>query len=83
MHLEGDDAAVAAGEEIARAIGSVPRRVTAEQKSLVHVAATFASNYLVALADLACELIEIAGLTADDSEDVLRHFSKPPSRIST
>ena len=62
--LEGDAAAVAAGERLARAVGMTPVIVPAAAKPAYHAAATIASNYVVALADIARRVSESGGVPA-------------------
>lgn len=54
--LEGDEAALAVLEPMAHAIGGVTIRLQSEHKVLYHIAAVFASNYLVALSSIAVDL---------------------------
>lgn len=51
------------GERLARDVGGRPFRLADEAKPLYHAAAVFASNYLVAVTELADELFRAAGLT--------------------
>lgn len=60
--VEGDPAAAAAGERIARAAGMTPVPITAEAKPAYHAGATMASNYVVALADIARRVAESGGV---------------------
>lgn len=63
--VEGDPAAVAAGEALARALGGQPFRLAPGAKALYHAAAVCASNYAVALAAMARQLWVTAGLPAE------------------
>ena len=62
--LEGDAAAIAAGERLARAVGMIPVIVPAAAKPAYHAAATMASNYVVVLADIARRVSESGGVPA-------------------
>ena len=53
--IQGEDPAAARAEEIARALGMTPVRISAEQKPRLHAAAALASNALVGLLALAAE----------------------------
>jgi len=52
---------------LARTVGAKPRRVTDGQRIIYHAAAVFASNYVVALLDLAVGLLEEIGWGAEDA----------------
>lgn len=60
---EGCEAALAAGQELARALGARWQSLYPGAKPLYHAAAVMASNYLVVLLDVACGLLEQAGFT--------------------
>ncbi len=60
--LEGDDAVVEQLKALAVAIGGNPLRLQADQKALYHLAATFASNYMVTITDIAAELWSTFGV---------------------
>lgn len=64
--LEGDDRAVAAGEVLAQALGAHPTRLTAEEKTRYHCAATLASNGLVALTAVVEEVFGTANVGGSD-----------------
>jgi predicted short-subunit dehydrogenase-like oxidoreductase (DUF2520 family) len=55
--LEGDEEALAVGEDLVRAVGAEPWRVTAAAKPHLHAASVLASNALVALLAAAAESI--------------------------
>ena len=59
---EGDDAAVAALQQLARDLGGIPVRIDSDAKVLYHAAAVVACNYLVALLDAATALYARAGI---------------------
>lgn len=60
--VEGDDRATDMAGRLALALGAHPLRLTAEGMALYHAGAVVASNYLVALTDLARELLVAAGV---------------------
>lgn len=59
---EGDERALPALEELARAIGGRAARIDPAAKVLYHAAAVMACNYLTALTDAAAALCERAGI---------------------
>ncbi len=65
--LEGDDRALDAGERLATALGMRPVRLAPGGKPAYHAGAVFASNYLVALADIAEQLAHRAGVRNEDA----------------
>lgn len=65
--LEGDERALAAGEDLAAALGMHPIRLAPGTKPAYHAGAVIASNYLVALAALAEELAREAGVPPLDA----------------
>ncbi len=54
-------------ERLARDLGAKPRGVAEAERVIYHAAAVFASNYLVALAGLAVELLETIGWSEADA----------------
>jgi len=54
-------------ERLARDLGAKPRSVAEAERVIYHAAAVFASNYLVALAGLAVELLETIGWSEGDA----------------
>jgi predicted short-subunit dehydrogenase-like oxidoreductase (DUF2520 family) len=60
--LEGDEAALAAGERLAGRLGMRPIRLAPGGKPAYHAGAVFASNYAVALAAVAERLARRAGV---------------------
>ena len=65
--IEGDPDAVQALRSVAEAIGARPMTIPAEGKALYHAAAVTASNYLVALQDVALALAQAAGLERQEA----------------
>jgi predicted short-subunit dehydrogenase-like oxidoreductase (DUF2520 family) len=62
--VEGDVRAIAAGEQMAAALGMTPVRLAARAKVLYHAGAVLTANYTVALAGVAERLAEQAGVPA-------------------
>jgi predicted short-subunit dehydrogenase-like oxidoreductase (DUF2520 family) len=54
-------------ERLARDLGSKPRSVAETERVIYHAAAVFASNYLVALAGVAVEMLESIGWSERDA----------------
>lgn len=62
--VDASSAELLAGlEDLARGLGATPRRVPDEARAVYHAAAVLASNYVVALAGVAAELLTEAGWT--------------------
>lgn len=76
--IEGAEAALQVLEPALRAIGARVIRVDGQHKILYHAASVFASNYLVALFDIALRAYEAAGIP----EDVAREMMAPLARES-
>jgi len=60
--IEGDAAALAAGERLAGLLGMTPVRIPAGAKPAYHAGATIVANYSVALMGMAVRLAEQAGV---------------------
>jgi predicted short-subunit dehydrogenase-like oxidoreductase (DUF2520 family) len=60
--VEGDAEALPVLCSLAESLGMHPLTVSAESKALYHAAAVTACNYLVSLQDIACDLVEAAGI---------------------
>ena len=71
VSVEGDAAAIAAAKAMVNDLESVGLTIKTEAKTLYHAAAVVASNYLVAVQDLAIKFIEIAGIESKDAFKVL------------
>ena len=65
--LEGDETAVRLGHRLVRLMGGRPLTVAAENMALYHAAAVIASNYVVALADIARAMLLAAGVPEADA----------------
>ncbi len=64
---EGDERAVEALEDLARAVGGKPVRMSAAGKLLYHASAVMACNYFTALMDAALATAGHAGISGDDA----------------
>ncbi|MBK8810970.1 MAG: DUF2520 domain-containing protein [Acidobacteria bacterium] len=69
--LEGDGKAVAAGNEIVAALGGISFSVPTDSKSLYHASAVVACGHLVALVDVALEMLAACGLPEEHAKEVL------------
>lgn len=69
--LEGDEEALALGRQLVRDLGGSCLVISRAQKPLYHAGLCAASNYLVALEGLAVELLERAGIDAQEALCVL------------
>ncbi|HEX4405999.1 MAG TPA: DUF2520 domain-containing protein [Polyangia bacterium] len=65
--VEGDEPARAAAQELVRAMGARAVFLDGENLPLYHAGAVLASNYVVALVDLARRLLVTAGVPADEA----------------
>jgi predicted short-subunit dehydrogenase-like oxidoreductase (DUF2520 family) len=63
--VEGDEAALAAGEALAGLLGMTPVRIPSGAKAAYHVGATLVANYTVALMGMAVRLAAAAGVPPD------------------
>lgn len=72
MDLEGQPEAVAAARFLTEGLQATPLEIKTAAKTLYHAAAVVASNYLVALMDVACTLMEKAGLDEPQAIKVLK-----------
>jgi predicted short-subunit dehydrogenase-like oxidoreductase (DUF2520 family) len=73
--VEGDEAAVEAGEALARQLGARPYRLASLAKPLYHAAATLAAGGTVALLSVAVRACVRAGLTEDAAREALSELS--------
>lgn len=69
--VEGDDAAILAAEEIVSNLGGKFFSVESKNKTLYHASAVTASGHLVALVDVAIEMLAKCGLDANQSKEIL------------
>lgn len=69
--LEGDPEAVEAGRSIVRALGGTPFTIEPQYKSLYHASAVTSSGHLVALFDVAMEMLSNCGLDPARAKEIL------------
>lgn len=69
--VEGTNHALPLGEELVRDLGGKPFRIKSEQKALYHAAACIASNYQVALAAMARDVMASCGFDEETAFDLL------------
>lgn len=70
--VEGMPRAVEVAQQLARAVGMRPFRLTARAKAVYHAGAVFASNYFVVVEVVAQRLLRHAGLSDADAWQALR-----------
>ncbi len=69
--IEGNDLGIKKGKEILTALDVDYKIITKEAKPLYHAAACVASNYLVAIVDLAIKMMQEVGISNDDALSAL------------
>ncbi|HMO80980.1 MAG TPA: DUF2520 domain-containing protein [Pyrinomonadaceae bacterium] len=69
--VEGDAESVKIGNELAIALGGRPFTIEPRMKPLYHAAAVMAAGHVVALFDLACEVLSKTGLAGPSPPEVL------------
>ena len=69
--VEGDGAAAQIGDQIVERLGGKSFSMTAEYKTLYHASATAACGHLVALIDVAIELLSKCGIAEGDAQKIL------------
>lgn len=69
--IEGDDPATRLAQSLVRKMGGRPLALSSDSMSLYHAAAVVASNYVVALADIARSLLVAAGIPEGDAVPAL------------
>lgn len=69
--IEGDSAAVTCADSIARSLGGRPFSIDSRYKPLYHAAAVTACGHLVALVDVAIEMLSKCGLDPATAKEVL------------
>jgi predicted short-subunit dehydrogenase-like oxidoreductase (DUF2520 family) len=69
--VEGEKMAVAYAEGIIRDLGGKSIHIRTDRKALYHAAAVMASPHLVALFDLAVELLSLTGVVSEDARKML------------
>jgi len=69
--IEGEENAIHIARQIAADLGCISLTIKTDAKTLYHAAAVVASNYLVALQDLAFKLLQISGIPEKSAYQVL------------
>ena len=69
--VEGDEEATEVGEQIVEQLGGKSFSIPAEYKTLYHAAATAACGHLVALIDVAIEMLTKCGLETENAQKIL------------
>jgi predicted short-subunit dehydrogenase-like oxidoreductase (DUF2520 family) len=69
--VEGDEVAGKTARSIVEALGGRPFSIAPERKALYHAAAVVASGHLVALVDLAIEMLSKSGVQNDRAQEIL------------
>ncbi len=69
--VEGNDAGRRAAEKLVGAIGGIVLELRSTQMAAYHAAAALASNYVVALLDVAAQVLASAGVDADQAARAL------------
>ena len=69
--LEGDESAVAVGEQIVGNLGGVPFTIETKFKSLYHAAAVTSAGHITALIDIAVDMLERCGIQRAESTKIL------------
>ena len=81
--IEGGEKAVHLGEQIARDLGAHPIRLNKADKPTYHAAASIASNMLVVLADMSCNLLESIGIDRQDAIGLLGPLIRQTAQNAT
>jgi predicted short-subunit dehydrogenase-like oxidoreductase (DUF2520 family) len=81
--IEGQARAVSAARALVTALGGKSFSIAAKNKALYHAAAVMASGNVVALFDIAVEMLARCGLTARDSREVLLPLLQSTTRNLT
>lgn len=69
--VEGEPEAILIGEELVRDLGGKPFSVKTEYKTLYHASAVMACGHLVALIDVAVEMLSKCGIDETDANTIL------------
>ena len=69
--IEGDEQAAAAATTIAEALGGRPFSIPADKKALYHASAVMACGHLVALIDIATEMLVKCGVGSETAANLL------------
>jgi predicted short-subunit dehydrogenase-like oxidoreductase (DUF2520 family) len=69
--IEGERAAVSAARKVVHDLGARAFSIKTKEKALYHAAAVIASGHMVALFDLAAEMLQRSGLKKSDARSIL------------
>ncbi len=69
--VEGNEAGRSAAEKLVRALGGIVLELRSTQMASYHAAAALASNYVVALIDVAAQVLATAGVTPEQATQAL------------
>lgn len=69
--VEGDESAVAVGEQIVGKLGGLPFSIETKFKSLYHAAAVTSAGHITALIDIAVEMLEKCGIQRAEGTKIL------------
>jgi predicted short-subunit dehydrogenase-like oxidoreductase (DUF2520 family) len=69
--VEGDARAISAADDIVESLGGIAFTIDTAKKSLYHAAAVTASGHLVAVVDIAVEMLTNCGVEAGDAKKIL------------
>ena len=69
--IEGHSKALEKAEQLAELLGSIPLRLSSQDKVLYHAAAVFASNFLVSVTSMACDLLSEVGMNRSNALKML------------
>jgi predicted short-subunit dehydrogenase-like oxidoreductase (DUF2520 family) len=90
--IEGDEGAVQTLSELAGVLGMRPTEIASEAKPLYHAAACIASNYMVTLFALSCDIMVRSGMDPALARESIAHLmggtmrnlqSQPPEQALT
>ena len=70
--IEGGQQATELGAEIATALGSIPLRLSSDDKVLYHASAVFASNFLVTVVGMATDILGHIQMSRPDALELIR-----------
>jgi predicted short-subunit dehydrogenase-like oxidoreductase (DUF2520 family) len=74
--IEGDEEAVKIAVQLVSALGGIPFSIATEYKALYHAAAVTACGHLVALEDIAIEMLSKCGLDPAEAKKILMPLIK-------
>lgn len=72
--LEGNEQILPLLSQWVKAIGGQPVMIETSEKPLYHAASVFASNYVIALAEIAHQLLTQSGINAETAQAMISHL---------